>query len=78
MNKPEYVHGEPVYLTRSMSPRTKREFNNVPLITQEEIAKELARKQLKIANIDMLYFSHLLDSKLKEWVINIYNDNYIN
>lgn len=67
MNKPEYVHGELVYLTRSMSPRTKREFNNVPLITQEEIAKELARKQLKIANIDMLYFSHLLDSKLKEW-----------
>lgn len=67
MNKQEYVHWKPVHLTRSMPPRTKREFNNVPLITQEEITKELARKQLKITNIDMLYFSHLLDSKLKEW-----------
>lgn len=67
MNKPEHAHWEHVHLTRSMSPRTKREFNNVPLITREEIAKELARKQLKIANVDLLYFSHLLDSKLKEW-----------
>ena len=67
MNKPKYVHWEPVHLTRSISPRVEREFYNVPLITRKEIAEELARKQLKITNLDTLYFSHLLDSKLKEW-----------
>ena len=67
MNKPEYVHWKPIHLTRSMSPKVEREFNNVPLMTQKEIAEELARKQLKITNLDTIYFSHLLDSKLKEW-----------
>lgn len=49
MNKPEYVHGEPVHLTRSMSPRTKREFNNTSLDEWNELNKttdQLAKKAI--------------------------------
>lgn len=67
MTKPEYVHWEPVHLTRSMSFKAEREFYNVPLMTREQMTEELARKIVKIINLDTLYFSHLLDSKLKEW-----------
>ena len=67
MNKQKCMHYEPVHLTRSMSPRTEREFNNIPLITREEMAEELARKATKIINIDTLYFNHMLDLKLKKW-----------
>lgn len=49
MNKPEYVHGEPVHLTRSMSPRTKHEFNNTRLDELNELNKipdQLAKKAI--------------------------------
>lgn len=49
MNKPEYVHWEPVHLTRSMSPRTKREFNNTSideLNKFKETSDQLAKKAI--------------------------------
>ena len=49
MNKPEYVYGEPVHLTRSMSPKTKREFNNTSLDEWDELNKtsdQLAKKAI--------------------------------
>lgn len=72
MNKPEYVHWEPVHLTRSMSPRAEREFNNVPLMTREETTEELVRnsqKSIRVETLIPLYLRYQSDLKFKELMI---------
>lgn len=70
MNKPEYVHYDTLPLVRSMSPRTERELNNIPLMTREEIAEELAKKHLKKVNMGILQRLYLndLDKKSKNYM----------
>ena len=78
MNKPEYVHYEPIHLVRSMSPKTEREFNNIPLMTREQMAEELIRnnqKSIRVETLIPLYLRYQSDLKFKELMITNANIN---
>lgn len=68
MNKPEYVHYDAFPLVRSMSPKAEREFNNISLMIQEEMMKQLTKEHSEIVRIGISGQSYL--NKLQNLVKN--------